>query len=118
MDSITIGQISLVITFIVGLITGISYLHKSLKDWIAKSLKDQLDAIDHKISGVQTTVDDVDKNATKNFLVSTLSGIEKGQPLDEIERERFFEQYEHYSKIGGNGYVKAKVDQLRAEGKL
>lgn len=105
-------------TFLVGLFTGIGYLHKHLKDWITKSLKDQLDSIDKKIEGLHARIDDVDMDSCKTFLVRYLSDIEKGNPLDEIEKERFWEQYQHYSKMGGNSYIRRKVDQLTDEGKL
>jgi len=42
MDKITIGEIGLVVTFLVGLISGIKYLKSNMKDWVAESLKDQL----------------------------------------------------------------------------
>ena len=63
-------------------------------------------------------VKEVDMNACKNFLVRSLGDIEKGVPLDEIEKERLWEQYEHYQKIGGNSYIKRKVEHLQEQGKL
>ena len=118
MEQITLGQIGLAITFIVGLISGISYLRNHIHQWISDSLKDQFKSIDDKIGKLQDRVDDVDMGACKNFLVARLAEVEKGNQLDEIEKERFWEQYEHYSKIGGNSYIQRKVEQLKADGKL
>ena len=111
MESITLGQIGLAVTYLVGLISGIAYLKKHLKDWIAGSLKEELDSLGNQIK-------EVDMNATKNFLVARLSDIEQDQPMNEIEAERFWEQYEHYHKIGGNSYIDQKVEKLKISGKL
>ena len=118
MENITIGQISLAVAFLGGLISGIGYLHKQLKIWIADSLKDQLNEINGKIDGLGGQIDAVDMNATKNFLVARLADIEQGHPLNEIEAERFWEEFEHYHNIGGNSYIDMKVDKLKSMGKL
>ncbi len=118
MGNITLEQISMVITFLVGLVTGIGYLHKQTKKWISRTLKDEFEPVSKKIDNLQKRIDDVDMGAVKNHLVTFLSSVEKGDAIDEIERERFWEQYEHYTKIGGNSYVQRKVEQLKNEGKI
>ena len=47
-----------------------------------------------------------------------LTVSEQDEPIDEIERERFWEQYEHYVKCGGNSYIQRKVENLKQAGKL
>ena len=118
MESITLGQIALAITFIVGLISGASYLKTNLKKWVSESLKDEFKSLDDKIKEIQRRVDDVDLENCKNFLVQQLSAAERGVKWDEIERERFYEQYQHYKDKGGNSYIKAKVERLKSEGSL
>lgn len=118
MEQITIGQIGLAVTFLVGLITGVGYLHKHLTDLLKKSLRDQFDPITRKIDELQTKIDTVDMESCKNYLVDFLADLDRGQEIDEIERERFWEQYEHYTKKGGNSYIHRKVEQLKSEGKL
>ena len=118
MEQITLGQIALGLTFIVGLIGSIKYLREHIHEWISGSLSDQFEAIDDKFDKLTEQIDGVDMNATKNFLVARLAEVEKGSQMDEIERERFWEQYEHYSKIGGNSYIQRKVEQLKEDGKL
>ena len=118
METVTIGQIGLAITFLVGLITGIGFLSKQMKSWITKSMKEPLDTIKTDIKSINERINEVDKNACKNFLVARLSEIEQGNQLEEIESERFWEQYQHYIEIGGNSYIKRKVEQLIKEGKL
>lgn len=111
MENITVGQIGVGLTFIVGLISSILYLKNQLKNWVSEALKDQLEGLSEKI-------DEVDMNATKNFLVARLSDIEQDNPMNEIEAERFWEQYEHYHSIGGNSYIDQKVEKLKQKGKL
>lgn len=117
METITIGQIGLVITFIVGLITGIGFLHNSLTKYITMTLKEQFDGIGKKIDNLSEKIKDVDMDTSKNFIVARLAEAEKSH-LNEIEKERLWEVYRHYEEIGGNGYVKSKVEQLKADGKL
>jgi hypothetical protein len=118
MEGITLGQIAVAVAFLVALISGISYLHKHLKEWIAQSLKDQLDSIKTEIKGLRTRIDEVDMESTKNFLVRVLSDIEQETPVDEVERLRFWEAYQHYSKMGGNSYIRDKIEKLQKAGKL
>ena len=118
MGKITLEQIGMIITFIVGMISGIAYIHKITKQWINKSLKEELDPVLDKLDDLQGNIRDVDMGAVKNYLVSFLADVEKDNLIDEIEKERFWEQYEHYQKIGGNSYVTRKVEQLKNDGKL
>ena len=118
METITIGWIVGGVAMLVALIKGIKYLQKTTKEWITDLLREPFEKLDKQMVGLQKKVDDIDISTCKNFLVARISEVEKGNPLDEIERERFWEQYEHYSKIGGNSYIKRKVDELKAEGKL
>lgn len=118
MEHITIGEIGVAVTFLVGLISGIAYLKKHLKSWITQSLSDQFAEIRGEIKGLRSRLAEVDMESCKNYLVTFLSDVEKGKEIDEIERERFWEQMEHYTRNGGNSYIKRKVEQLKKDGKL
>ena len=118
MEQITLGQIGLALTFIVGLIVSTKYIAKHIKLWISDSLKDQFKNVDDKIDKLKDQVNRIDQANVKNFLVSFLADAERGVQWDEVERERFWEQYEHYQELGGNSYIKNKVDKLKAEGKI
>lgn len=118
MEQITLGQIGLGITFFVSLITGGAFLVRSLKKFITSSLDGEFRGINSKIDDLQTQLVQVDMNHTKNFLVRFLSDVEQGNQVDEIEKERFAEQYDHYCETGGNSYIRNKVDKLKKEGKL
>lgn len=118
MEQITLGEISVAVGFLVTLISGLSILISRLKKWIAEANKEQMDSITASMDDLQKRIAEVDMNSCKNYLVSFLSSVEKGEQIDEIERERFYEQYGHYAKIGGNSYLKRKVEDLMIEKKI
>lgn len=118
LEAVTIGDVSATIAFLTGIIGGIGYLKKNLSKWVKSALDGQLKDVDKKISALSDRMDKVDNEGCKNFLVRCLSDFEKGDQISEIERERFWEQYEHYQKMGGNSYITRKVEQLKGDGVL
>lgn len=104
-----------------GLIALASAVIVKVLDWIL-SRKDKahktLEEIKTDISTLRADVRRVDMEACKNYLVMVLSDIARGHVLDEIEAERFWEQYRHYTEAGGNSYIKRRVEKYRDEGKL
>lgn len=115
MESLTIGQIGGIITLLVGLIGGIGYLSQSTKKWIKMALKDQMEGIEGKINTINSRLDKVDMESTKNYLVTFLSDVERGKYIDEIEKQRFYEQMAHYQSLGGNSYIKDKVEKMKSK---
>lgn len=129
MENITLGQIAVALAFLVGLATAAAYLHKLVKGWISKSLKEEFDGLNNKfdgfkkditesVDGLKKQLHEVDIESCKNYLVAFLADVDQGQPIDEIERERFWEEYQHYEKQGGNSYIHRKVEQLKSDNKL
>ncbi len=118
MENITLGELSLGIAFLVSLISGGLFLHGQLKKYIGSQLKDEFKGINDRLDEIGGRLDVVDMEACKNYLVQFLSRVERGVDVDEIERERFWEQFAHYEKMGGNSYIKQKASKLQAEGKL
>ena len=68
-------------------------------------------AVSKLLEPLSEQIKSVDRENCKNFLVTFLAEVERGQDHDQIELERFHEQFEHYKAIGGNSYIKAKVDK-------
>lgn len=129
MENVTLGQIAVAAAFLVGLATAFAYLHKLIKGWVSKALHDEFDGLNKKVDGLKADVSasigglqrqlhDVDIESCKNYLVGFLADVDQGQPIDEIERERFWEEYQHYEAKGGNSYIHRKVEQLKADNKL
>lgn len=118
MEDITLGQFGNWITLIVGLVVGISVIYKSLKTLITKMLENEFKEVNEKLDQVGARIDAVDVETCKNFLVTELAELDKGLSMDEVEIIRFYEQYDHYLKVGGNSYIKRKVEAMELEGKL
>ena len=118
MDGLTVGQIAAGLALVAGLITSVSLIVKNLKSWFKKMIQPEFDSLKQDMQKVSESVKSVDRESCKNYLVTVLSRVENGSTLDEIERERLYEQFEHYKTIGGNSYIRRKFEQLQSEGKL
>lgn len=116
--NITLEQVATALGWLVGvggsLAAIIAYIRKLLKAFF----KEQLDEMNHRFDRVEKRISEVDKETTKNFIVSILAQLDSGLEIDEVQRARFYEQFEHYLKEGGNGYIQARVDELKRAGKL
>lgn len=125
MENITLGQISAALLFILALIAGIQNLKTNIKKWIEDGLKSRFDAIDKqnekilaKIDDVDTRLDKVDMENCKNYLVTFMAEVRRGEMKDPTEIQRFWEEYDHYISKGGNSYVREGVEELKAKGYL
>ena len=125
LESITLGQVSAGLIFVIALIAGIQNLKTNIKKWIEESLKSRFDVIDKqnekilaKIDDVETRLDKVDMENCKNYLVTFLSEVRRGETKDSIEVQRFWEEYDHYISKGGNSYVREGVEELKSNGFL
>lgn len=100
MEQITLGDIATWAAFIVALGGSVAAIIKGVKKVVEKLL-------------LPLSLDNA-----KNYLVPFLSKVERGEPCDEIELERFHEEYQFYVSHGGNSYVKSRVEKLQKAGKL
>ena len=113
MENITLGQIQNFMLYLIGLVGATLTIVKAVKT-----------AIDRGFKPIYSKIDQVDENATKNYLVQQISLIEQNGSIDDVNKLRFYEQYEHYTKkkedggLGGNTYIKHEVERLQKEGKL
>ncbi|MBR3237034.1 MAG: hypothetical protein IKF99_01200 [Oscillospiraceae bacterium] len=111
MENITLGQIGTAVAFVTALVGGIILLVKWIRSVIVKVMRTELEPL-------KAQIETIDLENCKNYLVTYLADAEKGNYKDKIEEERFWEELDHYQKIGGNSYIKTKVDQLQAAGKI
>lgn len=111
LGNLTLNNIAADIGLLTVIIVGFSTVYIKLKDVLIQTIKEQL-------KPVTDAIDKVDKETTKNFLVRCIADLERGDVISETEKERFYEQYEHYLSQGGNTYIKSKVDKLIAEGRI
>ncbi len=102
MDKLTLGEILTALTFIVSFIGALSYLSNVLKKQVNKTLKP-----------IQDSIKELDVSQCKNYLVRFLADIEQGNAIDEVERERAYEIYDHYTNdLKQNSYIHKRWDEL------
>lgn len=118
MGNWTVEQIATTIALLVALVTGVTYLTKQIKEWIEKLLDSKFKALDDRIGSLESKIDKVDMETCKNFLVRFLADVENGAVIFDAEKQRFWEEYEHYISSGGNSYIKEWVDKLKKKGYL
>ena len=118
-QDLTLEDISIAIVFIVGLIGGVTYLKNSIRDALKKLLDDQFKGVNDKLDKMQSSIRKLDVQTTKNFLVRYLADIEREDVIYDTEKQRFWEEYDHYTKdLGENSFIKEWVGRLKDEGKL
>jgi len=118
MENFTIGEIAVALAFIVSFAGSVGYLKKNLSDWVSAAVKKEIEPMQKDLLAMREESRNIDLENCKNYLVTYLANAEKGTWFDPIEQERFWEEYEHYQKCGGNSYIRQKVEKLKAENKL
>lgn len=118
MEQITIGQVAVTIAFVVALIGGVKSLKKFIKEGIESALKDKFDGLEKSQKEILSRLDAVDLENCKNYLITFLSEVERGEVKSEIEIQRFWEAKKHYNDKGGNSYINHKTEELQKKGYL
>lgn len=113
MENITLGQVAVGVAFVVALIGGYTSLKKLMTEGIEKILKDKFDGIEKTQKEILKRLDTVDIENCKNYLVTFLAEVSRGERKDDTEVMRFWEEYQHYQSKGGNSYIHRKVDELK-----
>lgn len=119
MENITFGQAAAAVAFLVALGVGFRTLKGWTIDAIKAAVKEELGQLSSEIKNLQSELRKEDKEKTKNFLVARLNEIENGESWSDVERQRFYEQYDHYTNdLNGNTYIKKAVEAHEAAGKI
>lgn len=118
MEAWTLGAVAVGLAFITTLVATIKKLIRDLSDAISSVVKQEMKPLEAKLDVLTNKLDDVDINSSKNFLVARFGEIERGEVLDEITRQRVYEEYEHYMELGGNSYIHSRFDELKRKGCL
>lgn len=92
---ITLEQIGIYLVFLVSFISSLEFLYKRIK----KQAENALNPINELIK-------QLDISQCKNFLVKFLGDVEKGEFVDNIEIQRAYEVYDHYTNdLNQNSYI-------------
>lgn len=117
-----IGVILAGVAGLVALIKGIEYLvgkaSRAVHKWFSEGLEEGFKPVNQKLVELDNSTKDLRLSVCKNYIVRFLSDLEQGQPVDEVERQRFYENYDTYISLGGNSYLRDKVERMRQEKKL
>ena len=97
----------------------------AVKKWLEGLLQSRFDEqkkdnedMKKSLEDLKAQLADVDLENCKNYLVTFLAETERGELKDEIEIQRFYEEYQHYIDKGGNSYVKEKYAKMKQKGYL
>lgn len=70
-----------------------------------------------KKSDLIEQINEVQLDNCKNYLVQQISSADRRE-LSQAEKERYWENYDKYIKLGGNSYIHSETERLKKEGKL
>lgn len=105
MDSVTLGEVSNLLLFLVEFGGSIATIVIVIKKVLDKQLKP-----------ITEKIDKLDKNQCRNYLVDFLADVEQGISKDETQIKRAYEVYDHYSKdLNGNSYIHDKWERLMSK---
>ena len=113
MESITIGQ-TIDFTILIGsLIGAVSTIVFTVNKVIDKQFKIRCNGMMCEMQKIKEDIKTMDVGQCKNFLVRFLKDIEQGNEVDEVERERACEVYDHYTNdLEQNSYIHNKWEKL------
>lgn len=118
MENITLGQISVLISFLVAFIGGIGILLNYTKKALKSLFKEELEPIKEQVAKNNELISTVDLNSTQNYLTKCFNDLRTRQQISETNIQRIYEQMEHYEKLGGNSYIHKEFEDLKKEGLL
>lgn len=115
---ITLGQIGAFLGLIAGIITSGGVIIALMQKVLKKTIKNELEPMSIQIGKISDDVKTLDTNQCKNFLVRFLADVEQGNELDEVEKERAYEVYDHYTNdLKQNSYIHKRWNELMEKGK-
>ena len=115
---ITLGQIGAFLGLIAGIITSGGVIIALMQRVLKKTIKNELEPMSIQIGKISEDVKSLDTNQCKNFLVRFLADVEQGNELDEVEKERAYEVYDHYTNdLKQNSYIHKRWNELMEKGK-
>ena len=71
-----------------------------------------------KQDDIKEEIKQIQLDNCKNYLVQAIAKVESGQDLSPVEKERYFENYDTYVKLGGNSYIHSETERLKEGGRL
>lgn len=116
--NINVGSLVTTVVSIASFIGAVVAIAKYLKKGISKVVRESVEPVEKEIKNLRTDINSVKFDNCKNYVVDFLSKVEEDRKITNDELERFYENYQLYTDMGGNSYVHNWVERLKAEGKL
>lgn len=107
MESITLGQVTATLAFLVGLISSIKYIFSLFSK-----------RVDKVLNPLVKRIDDLELQSIKTDLTNFISDVEHNIPKSQIQRLNAHELYDRYTKLGGNSYIHEHWENLLKNGKI
>lgn len=107
-----------VVTFIIGVVSffkSVEYLIKDFYYRIGTLIAENTNPINRRLDDIEAQMTKIDKEQCKSFLTQNLSA---NHELNETEKQRIYEVYQHYRELGGNSYIKEEFERMQGKGKL
>lgn len=128
MNEITLVAVVGAIITLAAFVKAVVYLRDEMQKIITGTVSPEIADVNKKIDGlrsdmnqgfseVNTKIDKSDMEACQNFLVHCLTDFDRGIG-DDAMLQRFWKQYDYYIDHDGNSYIKSRVEDLKASGKL
>ena len=119
MESWTLGDISNVLGFVAGIIGSAGAIVVFFQRRFRKIIDAALKPTNDKIDNLSKQVKQVDIDNCKNYLQQAISALDAGEVMDSVAEQRFYENYDHYTKdLHLNSWVHKEVARLEKENKL
>lgn len=107
MESITLGQVTATLAFLVGLVSSIKYIFSLFSKRVDKIL-----------NPLVKRIDDLELQSIKTDLTNFISDVEHNVPKSQIQRLNAHELYDRYTTLGGNSYIHEHWEQLLKKEKI
>lgn len=107
MESITLGQVTASLAFLVGLISSVKYIFSLFSK-----------RVDKVLNPLVKRIDDLELQSIKTDLTNFISDVEHNVPKSQIQRLNAHELYDRYTTLGGNSYIHEHWEQLLKKEKI
>lgn len=117
-ESLTLGNISSGIVFLVGFIGAVAALLRYSRKGLTKVVKDEIAPLKDKIDSISREIERTQVEAARDYISHFLSRVDAGAIPTDSELECYYENLDIYESRGGNGFIHSWIARLEKEGKL
>lgn len=119
MGELTLSDIQGDLVLVVAIISSVVFLGNKIRDWLHTDIQSEIKPLNDKVDELNKVIKSVDIRQTKDYLVRTLSDVERGIDLTEIEKKRLKGAYDYYrNTLHENSYIKDKYEKAKEDGKI